>query len=415
MANRIFPLLILSIFQLLIDWYIYLALKQLLKRKWPKATSIFSWAWWSYSIGLIALVIISSIFNLFLTLKAIILVAFFITFITKFFFAIFLLADDVRRGILWGARRVLPREVKSEKADTITRSDFIVKAGLIVAAAPFTALSWGIIKGAYDYRVRKQVLYLPNLPKAFDGITLGQLSDIHSGSFYNQRAVLGGVELLLKEKPDFVFFTGDLVNNLASEMRDYQHIFGKVKAPLGVFSVLGNHDYGDYYFGHGDSPAKYRNFAQLKQTHKNLGWDLLLNSNRKLKVGGEEIAIVGVENWGAGNFIKKARLDTALAGTEDAEVKLLMSHDPSHWKKQVINHPDIDVTFSGHTHGSQFGVQTKSFQWSPVQYIYDEWAGLYKHGQQQLYVNVGFGFLGYPGRVGMLPEITVFELKRGSA
>lgn len=331
----------------------------------------------------------------------------------------FVLFDDLRRGLSWISRKLSSRLRKTESAtlkagEPITRSEFLVKAGILAAAVPLSSLSFGIVSGAYDYQLRRQKLYLPNLPKAFDGLLIGQLSDIHSGSFYNRKAVLGGVEMLLNEKPDLIFFTGDLVNNTASEMRDYQDIFAKVQAPLGIFSVLGNHDYGDYFYGRGPSAAKAKNLADIKKTHAYMGWDLLLNENRRLKVDGEEIAIIGIENWGAGRFAKYGRMDLAVNNTDDAPVKLLLSHDPSHWRAQVLpDYPQIDAMFSGHTHGMQFGVRTKEFQWSPVQYIYQEWAGLYQQAQQQLYVNVGYGFLGYPGRVGVLPEITLFELKAG--
>ncbi|MBC7915124.1 MAG: metallophosphoesterase, partial [Pyrinomonadaceae bacterium] len=286
------------------------------------------------------------------------------------------------------------------------------KAGMLVAAVPLASLSWGIISGAYDYQINRRKLYLKNLPKAFRGLKLAQISDIHSGSFYNRKAVLGGVEMLLAERPDVVFFTGDLVNNLASEMKDYQNIFSKVKAPLGVFSILGNHDYGDYFYGKAPSAAKAKNLVDIKKIHQLMGFDLLLDEHRKLRVGNEEIGILGCQNWGAGRFIQKGDLEKTLKGTDDLPVKLLLSHDPSHWRAQILNHPDIDVTFSGHTHGMQFGVKTKEFQWSPVEYIYKEWAGLYQEKEQQLYVNVGYGFLGYPGRVGILPEITIFELQQ---
>ncbi|HEX3384359.1 MAG TPA: metallophosphoesterase, partial [Mucilaginibacter sp.] len=233
----------------------------------------------------------------------------------------------------------------------------------------------------------------------------------HSGSFYNKKAVAGGVDMLLREKPDLIFFTGDLVNVYSHEMRDYQDIFARVKAPLGVFSSLGNHDYGDYLDWPNESWAQ-RNFQYLLDTHKNMGWDLLRNDHRRLKVNGEEIGILGVENWGAVNrFPNRGRLDLAMKDTGDLPVKLLLSHDPSHWRAQVLDHPEIDVMFAGHTHGMQFGVRTKEFQWSPIRYIYKEWAGLYRERDQQLYVNVGYGFLGYPGRLGILPEITIFTLK----
>jgi predicted MPP superfamily phosphohydrolase len=267
----------------------------------------------------------------------------------------------------------------------------------------------------YDYQIKRQTLYLPNLPKSFDGLKLAQISDIHSGSFFNKRAVLGGVEMLLRQKPDLIFFTGDLVNSVTSEMRDYQDIFSKVKAPLGVFSSLGNHDYGDYYDWPSAS-AKQKNMDDLIATHKNMGWNLLRNANHRLKINNEEIGILGLENWSTmGRFPKYGRMDVTVKNTDDLPVKLLLSHDPSQWRAQVlIEYPQIDAMFAGHTHGMQMGVRTKNFQWSPIEYIYDEWAGHYQQGLQQLYVNVGFGFIGFNGRVGILPEITIFELKAAS-
>jgi predicted MPP superfamily phosphohydrolase len=287
-----------------------------------------------------------------------------------------------------------------------------MRAGLITGAVPLAAIGVGIASGAYDYRVRYQTLNLPNLPKALDGITIGQISDVHSGSFYNKKAVIGGIEMLLGQKPDVIFFTGDLVNKRSDEMYGYQDIFSKVKAPLGVYSTLGNHDYGDY----ADWPsaaAKQKNLADLITTHKNMGWDLLMNENRRLKINGEEIGILGIENWGElSRFPKYGRMDEAIKNTDDLPVKLLLSHDPSHWRAQVLpKYPQIDVMFSGHTHGMQFGVRAEHFQWSPVQYIYKEWSGLYQQDKQQLYVNVGYGFLGFPGRIGILPEITIFTLR----
>jgi predicted MPP superfamily phosphohydrolase len=294
----------------------------------------------------------------------------------------------------------------------IARSEFLSQAALIAATIPFGAFTYGIISGAHDYRIRRQTVSLPNLPKAFDGISIGQLSDIHSGSFFNKTAVKGGVEMLLKEKPDVVFFTGDLVNNQTSELKDYFDVFNKVKAPMGVFSVTGNHDYGDYHKWE-SADAKVQNFQDLLRAHKELGFDLLQNEHRWLEVDGERIAILGNENWGAGRFAKYGKLDQAYEGTEEAPVKLLLSHDPSHWDAQVRqNYKDIDMMFAGHTHGFQFGVEVGGFKWSPSQYIYKQWAGLYKEDNQYLYVNRGFGYLGYPGRVGIPPEITIVTLKR---
>lgn len=414
-----FTLFILTIFLLVFDLYCYKAILSVFKNWKPKTKKWFKISYWTYSILLIIGVFCSIYFKtvLFLSLKSIILVAFFLTAICKFVLLPFLLIDDVRRLVI-KVKRLRKKKVaepikEAIAGEPISRSAFLVKAGLVTAAVPLTSLSWGIVSGAYDYQIKRVKLVLPNLPKAFDGITMAQLSDIHSGSFYNKVAVKGGVEMLLAEKPDFVFFTGDLVNNLTNEVRDYQDIFAKVKAPLGVYSTLGNHDYGDYSFGKEPSAARTKNLQDMFTTHKNMGWDLLMNENRRIKVDGEEIGILGVENWGNGRFPKYGKLDLAHQNTEDLPVKLLLSHDPSHWRGQVLeNYKDIDATFSGHTHGMQFGVRLKEFQWSPVQFLYKEWAGLYQQQQQQLYVNVGYGFLGYPGRVGILPEITIFTLSR---
>jgi len=415
------PILITaSIFIIAFDIYCYKAIISVFKNWGHKTKKTFGILYWSYSILLILGVFCGIYLNLFLTLRAIILVAFFLTVACKLAMLPFLLIDDLRRLFIWLFKsnkhaKPTPKTEKTIPADmeTISRSEFLVKAGLVAAAVPLTSLSWGIISGAYDYQIRKVNLILPNLPKAFDGITMAQISDIHSGSFYNKTAVKGGVEMLLAEKPDFVFFTGDLVNNLTNEVRDYQDIFSKVKAPLGVYSSLGNHDYGDYFFGRESSPAKVKNLKDMVDVHKIMGYDLLMNENRRLKVDGEEIGILGIENWGMGRFPKYGKMELAVKNTDDLPVKLLLSHDPSHWRGEVLEkYPQIDAMFSGHTHGMQFGVRLKEYQWSPVQYIYKEWAGLYREQKQQLYVNVGYGFLGYPGRVGILPEITIFTLKR---
>lgn len=422
MANRIIALLFISILLLLLDLYLYKAI-QAVRPKWTvKQKKWFYYAWWGYSAVLLLGIFISIYFNIRLTLRSILLVAFFLSAVAKLVFLPFVVMDDFRRSLIWIQKKYRNKSKKDElpvpreSGEPISRSQFLVKAGLLAAAVPISSLSFGILTGAYDYQLRRQKLYLPHLPKAFDGMQIAQLSDVHSGSFYNKKAVLGGVEMILAEKPDVIFFTGDLVNNVASEMYEYQDIFAKLQAPLGVYSVLGNHDYGDYFYGREPSKAKALNLAALKKTHQNMGWDLLLNDSRRLKVDGEEIAILGIENWGAGRFAKYGRLDQAVRGTDDAPVKLLLSHDPSHWRAQVLpDYPQIDAMFSGHTHGMQFGIRNEFIQWSPVQYIYKEWAGLYREGHQQIYVNVGYGFLGYPGRLGILPEITIFELKSGQA
>ncbi len=292
---------------------------------------------------------------------------------------------------------------------TMSRKKFLHRAAVMAATFPVAVKGFNIINRAYDYQVRKRRIALPNLPSSFDGITIGQISDIHTGSFFNNEAVKGGVDMLMQEKTDMIFFTGDLVNQESKEAKDYIHIFNKVKAPLGVYSVLGNHDYGDYR-AWSSAQAKRQNLMDMKTIHKELGWQLLCNENTTIKSGQDQMAILGVENWGIKRFSKYGELAKTHQGTEEAAVKLLLSHDPSHWEAEIQNYPDIDVTFSGHTHGFQFGVEMGNFAWSPAQYLYKQWAGLYQEGSQFLYVNRGYGFIGMPGRIGINPEISIFEL-----
>lgn len=334
-----------------------------------------------------------------------------ISLVPKLFFLVFMLLDDFQRGFRWVGQKFSNSPVSEEVIDGISRSEFLLKTGMAVAAIPLFSISYGIAKGAHDYRVKKIKIPLRNLPASFHGIKIAQISDIHAGSFYNKTAVKGGIEMLLAEKPDIAFFTGDLVNEVAEEVKDYIDIFKKVKAPLGVYSTLGNHDYGDYVQW-SSLTAKRDNMNMLKNAHKHMGWDLLINENRLLTQSGDKLSIIGVENWGAGaRWPKYGNLEQAVKGTDEAAVKLLLSHDPSHWDAKIRPfHKDIDVTFSGHTHGCQFGVELGDFRWSPAQYFYKQWAGLYSEDDQFLYVNRGYGFIGFPGRVGMPPEISVFEL-----
>lgn len=412
--GKVIGLNIIALLLIAFDFYIYKAVLNIYPKWSDKRKRNFKYLWFGYTVLLLLGVLISLTFSIWLSLKTIILVAYFITFVTKLVWCIILFVDDIRRGAIFVKRKVVTNSpIVEPKKDAIPRSEFLVKAGMAVAAVPFASLSWGVVSGAYDYRVRKQVLNFENLPKEFEGITIAQISDVHSGSFYNKKAVLGGVEMLLQQKPDLVFFTGDLVNGRANEMRDYQDIFSKITAPLGVFSTLGNHDYG-MYEKWSTEKARNKNIDDVKKTHALMGWDLLMNENRRIKVDGAEIGILGIENWGKGRFPKFGKMEEAIKNTDDLPVKLLLSHDPSHWRAEVLQkYPQIDASFAGHTHGAQFGIESEYVKWSPVQYVYDEWDGLYEEGKQKLYVNVGYGFLGYPGRVGILPEITIFELRKG--
>lgn len=334
----------------------------------------------------------------------------FMHYLAKVILVLFTLIDDIQRAVQWIVYKLSNPEVEKSD-DGISRSEFLAKTGIVVAAAPVISLTWGIISGAHDYRVRRIPLPIKGLPKAFNGVKIAQVSDIHSGSFWNKTAVKGGVDMLLKEKPNIAMFTGDLVNNKATELSEWGSVFSKIKAPLGTYSVFGNHDYGDYV--EWESPeAKRKNLKDLALIHKNMGWDLLMNENRIIEVDGEQLAILGIENWGAkARFPKYGKMDEAVKGIPDDMTQILLSHDPSHWQSQVLTeYPNVDLTLSGHTHGMQFGIEIPGFKWSPAQYIYKEWAGLYQANQQYLYVNRGYGFLGYPGRFGILPEITIITL-----
>ncbi|MFT7377658.1 MAG: putative MPP superfamily phosphohydrolase, partial [Sphingobacteriales bacterium] len=299
--------------------------------------------------------------------------------ISKLILFIFLFVDDIRRFFVWIFRKIAPEKIQGKPTGRpISRSEFLTTTGTVLATAPLAVMAFGISSGAYDYRVRREKVIIPHLPKSFHGLKIAQISDIHSGSFFNKTAVSGGVDMLLAEKPDVVFFTGDLVNNRALEMQEYVDIFKRIKAPLGVYSTLGNHDYGDYVQW-ATPELKAANMVHLKEVHAALGWDLLNNENRILEQSGDKIAIIGVENWSnKGRFPKYGDMEIARQNTEDAAVKLLLSHDPSHWEGEILpKYNDIDVMFAGHTHGMQFGIEIGGFQWSPVQYLYKQWAGLY--------------------------------------
>ena len=333
-------------------------------------------------------------------------------FIAKIIASTFFLIDDIRRVIMWFTSKVAPT-VGAHFADEggrISRSVFFSWLGLGVGSTVFGTLLYGF-SNKYNYQIKKVKLNFNNLPDAFKGYKIVHISDIHCGSFQDKKAVQHGVDLILEQNPDVILFTGDLVNDRHDEMNDYMEIFSKLKAPHGVYSSLGNHDYGDYVQW-STKLAKEENLEKLKQVHAQLGWRLLMNEHVALEKNGQSIAVLGIENWGAkGRFPKYGKMEEAYKGTEKYPFKILLSHDPSHWDAQVrTDYKDVDLMLAGHTHGMQFGIENPYFKWSPVQWMYKQWAGLYEQGNQKLYINRGFGFIGYPGRVGILPEITVIEL-----
>ncbi|MEM5539244.1 MULTISPECIES: metallophosphoesterase [unclassified Olleya] len=296
-----------------------------------------------------------------------------------------------------------------------SRRKFISQIGLGLAAIPFASLLYGMYQGRYNYKVLKYTLHFEDLPDAFDGYKMTHISDIHSGSFDNKEKINYAVDLVNKQQGDVILFTGDLVNNKASEMYDWKDTFSKLTAKDGVFSVLGNHDYGDYV-DWATEQDKHDNLNELKSIQKEIGFDLLLNESRYIEKDGQKIALVGVENWGIGGFKKAGDLDKASNNIASDDFKVLLSHDPSHWAEQVIDHSNhYHLTLSGHTHGMQFGIEIPGWiKWSPVKWRYKHWAGIYKEKGQYINVNRGFGYLAYPGRVGIWPEITVIELKKGT-
>lgn len=293
------------------------------------------------------------------------------------------------------------------------RRKLISQIAIGLAAIPFASLLYGMFRGKYNFKVLSYKLEYDDLPEAFEGFKIAQISDIHSGSFDNPKKVQYGVDLVNAQDADVVFFTGDLVNNRAEEILPWIQTFKKINAKHGVYSILGNHDYGDY--SSWESPeAKKKNMEDLKKAQKKMGWDLLLNESRFIEKQGQRIAILGVENWGSGGFKKAGDLNKALSNVAAEDFKILMSHDPSHWEAEVIPHPfNIHLTLSGHTHGMQFGIEIPGWvKWSPIKWRYKQWAGIYEKLNQRLNVNRGFGYLAYPGRVGIWPEVTVITLNR---
>jgi predicted MPP superfamily phosphohydrolase len=328
--------------------------------------------------------------------------------IPKLVIILFLFGEDVYRGSLKLISAVSSEETKSLAG----RRKFISQLALGLAAIPFASFIYGIVHGKYNYKVLKYQLTFDDLPEAFDGYTITQISDIHSGSFTNKEKIQYGVDLINQQKSDLMLFTGDIVNNKADEMDNWIDVFDKLEAKEGKYSILGNHDYGDYMDW--KSPEdKIDNFQKVKEVHKKIGFDLLLDEHRYLEKDGQRIALLGVENWGKG-FNQAGDLERASANIKKEDFKILMSHDPSHWEHKVKNDDfNYHLTLSGHTHGLQMGIEIPGWiKWSPSKFVYKQWAGLYEEYGRYINVNRGFGYHAFPGRVGIWPEITVIELKK---
>jgi uncharacterized protein len=410
MRNPLFLVILITVL-ILIDFYIYHVLKTLVQGASNGTKSSVGLIYWALCImSLSSFLLFPYISNPYF--KQYIFSIGIGWVLTQIFMVLFFLVDDLRRGAFWtmgqAASIAGAKFMNTEKG--IPRSTFLSWMGVGLSSTLFLSLLYGF-GNKYNYKLIKKKLALKGLPLAFKGFKVIHISDIHSGSLKDKAAVLKGIELIEKQNADLVLFTGDLVNDRATEMHDWMDVFGKIKAPHGVYSTLGNHDYGDYVKWD-TAEEKKQNLEALKQVHHNLGWRLLMNENISIEKNGEKIKIVGIENWGAkARFPKYGKMDLAMQGVSKEDIVILMSHDPSHWEAEVIpKYSHIQLTLSGHTHGMQFGLENPYFKWSPVQWVYKQWAGIYDNKDQQLYVNRGFGFLGYPGRVGILPEITLIEL-----
>jgi predicted MPP superfamily phosphohydrolase len=395
------------IFLIVLQWYAFQALKTLTQSK----------IWWILYGLIVTLTLGSFLWQLFSFDRSVgwtplitYTVGWFIALISgQLILTPILFFEDLSR-LAMGIYNLFVHEQKFELPE---RRKFIAQTALAISAVPFASLLYGMFQGRYNYRVLRYTLEYDALPDNFDGFQITQISDLHCGSFDNFEKVAYGMDLINEQKSDLLLFTGDMVNNKSSEARPWVGKLSKLKAPYGKFSVLGNHDYGDY--NEWESPeAKQKNMEEMYQIHKDMGFDLLLNESRYVEKNGEKIALVGVENWGAGRFKKAGDLAKSVGRIQSEDFKILLSHDPSHWEEEVLPHPyPFHLTLSGHTHGFQFGIEIPGWiKWSPSKWQYKQWAGIYEKREQKLNVNRGFGYLAYPGRVGIWPEITVITLKK---
>lgn len=416
-----FKFILIATFLILsIDVYYYRALKSFVKNYKPALKNSLKISYWLFSLFTIVFMFVAASYFLGDTpppkfARTYVMGIIMIIGVSKLIGVLFIMIYDIIKFFIWAINKAPSKRNNSDKAISISRFEFIKKTALIASIIPFSTLMFGVLKSAFDYTIHNHKLKIPKLPNAFKGLKIVQISDIHSGSFISKEPLEKAIKMIEEQQPDIIFFTGDLVNEITEEALPFMDTLNQIKAPLGVFSILGNHDYGDYFYQKGDTEGRAHNYELMKAVHKKLGWNLLLNEHHIIEKDNKRLAILGVENWGSeARFQKLGDIDKAKEGCLSDDVKLLLSHDPSHWDAHVIpHHPDIAATFSGHTHGMQFGVEIPGFKWSPSQYLYKNWAGLYTEKEQQLYVNRGLGFLGYPGRVGILPEITVFTLHEG--
>jgi len=399
---------IILAFILLIELYIFFILR-----------SVYSNNQFVISVSIQIFIALFTAFSLFYTSSSLghglsqttkyinILMGLFVAFgVAKMVFISIIFLEDVTRLISY----VVSYFTSSDSVDFSSRRKAVTNIGLGLAAVPFSAFIYGMFKTRYDFKVFRNTLEIDKLPKAFEGLRIVQISDFHAGSLDNMKAIKLGLEKIQNLEPDLLLFTGDLVNNTSEEFDKFIPYFKSLTASIGKFSIMGNHDYGLYY-NWGSEEEKKANEQRIRNHHKSIGFDLLENQSRRIEKNGEILNLIGVENWGRPPFPPKGDLDLAITDIKEDSVTILMSHDPHHWEDKVIPHSQkVDLTLSGHTHGMQMGIELPGFKWSPVSLRYKRWAGLYKESNQYLYVNRGFGHIGFPGRVGIKPEITLLEL-----
>ena len=389
---------------LVVDFYAFQGIKTLVKSKMGL------WLYWLFSFAVIVNFIYQmNSYNASHGMSRGLMFSFafiILSVVPKLIAVVVLLGEDLVRVV-----QIVSTYFSSSAVQLPERRAFISKMAFGLAAIPFASIIYGVIKGKYNYKVIQHTLFFDDLPEAFDGYKLTQISDIHSGSFDNAEKIQYGIDLINQQESDVILFTGDIVNNVASEMDPWIGHFKQLKAKDGKYAVLGNHDYGEYV-SFNSKEEKEKNFQAIKEIHPKIGFNLLLNESVYLEKEGEKIALIGVENWGT-RFKKAGDLQRAAAGIKKEDFKILMSHDPSHWNEEVKSHKDnYHLTLSGHTHGMQFGIEIPGIRWSPVQYVYKHWAGIYEEFGSYINVNRGFGFLAFPGRVGIWPEVSVITLKK---
>ena len=415
-SNPIFIFAIFSTILLVIDFFTYRGIKSLnYKLISKKYFSIFFWLVPLIVIGSFILFSVfrtsispSNFFPYFHSISGFLI----LMYIPKLVFLLFEIAQNIYTLVKHVIIKLTHRGKINVDAEKITRSQFLRKIGLVVAGVPFISIAYGIAWGRFNFTLRNFELSFKNLPQIFDGFKIVQISDSHLGSFItNEDKVAEAIDLVNQQNPDLILFTGDMVNNVADEVNNFISILGKLKAPFGKYSILGNHDYGDYVQWE-SLEKKSENLNKLINLQKNAGFELLLNESIKITKNGESFELIGVENWGLPPFPQYGDLNKSLENINPDGFKLLMSHDPTHWDEEVLGYTDIDLTLSGHTHGAQFGIEIPGWRWSPVSMRYKRWGGLYEEGDQKLYVNTGIGFIGFPGRVGMPPEVCLITLKK---